>query len=238
MRRLPMRKVREVLRLHFECGCTQRQIALACSLSTSTVCDYSRRAEEGGLGWEQARLLSDAEVESRLFKHVGRCEPAARAAIDFAWVHSELRRVGVTLQLLWGEYKLGAEKAGVRPYQYSQFCELYSGWRDKRRLSMRQVHRPGEKLFIDYSGKRPRLRDQETGETREVELFVAVLGASNYTFAEATLTQKIPDFVASTVRALEYFGAAPAIVVSDQLKSAVKKSDRYDPDLTDAFQEL
>ncbi len=117
------------------------------------------------------------------------------------------------MQLLWGDYQLAAQKSGVRPHQYSQFCELYASWRDRRRLSMRQVHRPGEKLFLDYSGKQPRVCDPETGEMIEVELFVAYLGASNYTFAEATLTQTVSDFTASTVRALEYFGAAPRIMV-------------------------
>lgn len=233
-----MRKVREVLRLHFECGCKHRQIAAACSVSPATVCDYLSRAEQAGLGWEQARPLSDSEVEARLFTQLGRNEPAARAAIDFAWVHRELGRVGVTLQLLWGEYQAAAQAASVRAYQYSQFCELYAGWRDQRRLSMRQVHRPGEKLFVDYSGKKPRICDPETGEVREVELFVAVLGASNYTFAEVTLSQRIADFTASSVRALEYFGAVPSIYVSDQLKSAVKKADRYDPEITDALSEL
>lgn len=233
-----MRKVREVLRLHFECNCRHREIAGACSISPATVCDYLARAAQAGLGWEQARPLSDAEVEARLFTQLGRNEPAARAAIDFPWVHRELGRVGVTLQLLWGEYQAAAQGADVRPYQYSQFCELYAGWRDQRRLSMRQVHRPGEKFFVDYSGKKPRLCDPETGEVREVELFVAVLGASNYTFAEVTLTQRVPDFTASTVRALEYFDAVPSIMVSDQLKSAVKKSDRYDPEITDALAEL
>ncbi len=233
-----MRKVREVLRLHFECRCKHRQIAAACGVSSSTVTEYLDRAQRAGVTWEQAHTMSDAEVEARLFEHIGRSEPPARAAVDFGWVHRELTRVGVTLQLLWGEYQLTAQQRGVRPYQYSQFCELYATWRGQRRLSMRQVHRAGEKLFVDYSGKKPRLCDPETGEVHEVELFAAVLGASNYTFAEATLTQKIRDFTASTVRALEYFGAAPAIVVSDQLKSAVKKPDRYDPDITDAFQEL
>jgi transposase len=233
-----MRKVREVLRLHFECGCTHRQIAAACSISPATVSDYVNRAERAGFDWEQARPLGDAEVEARLFSYIGRGEPAARGAIDFAWVHRELGRVGVTLQLLWGEYQAAAQTASVRAYQYSQFCELYAGWRGQRRLSMRQVHRPGEKLFIDYSGKRPSVCDPQTGEMRAVELFVAVLGASNYTFAEVTLSQSVPNFTASIVRALEYFEAAPSIVVSDQLKSAVKKSDRYDPDINDALQEL
>lgn len=135
----------------------------------------------------------------------------------------------MTLQLLWGDYEAAARERGAQPYQYSQFCELYASWRDRRRLSMRQVHRPGEKLFLDYSGKRPRICDPETGEVTEVELFVGVLGASNYTFAEATLSQTVPDFCASTVRALEYFEAAPSILVPDQLRSAVKRPDRYDP---------
>jgi transposase len=207
-------------------------------MSPSTVGDYLSRAEQAGVTWEQAKVLSDAEVEARLFKVIGRSEPSPRAAIDFNWVHAELGRVGVTLQLLWGDYQLAAQKADAKPYQYSQFCELYAGWRDQRRLSMRQVHRPGEKVFLDYSGKKPRICDPETGEVKEVELFVGVLGASNYTFAEATLTQTVPDFIASTVRALEFFGAAPRIAVPDQLRSAVKRPDRYDPDINDAFNEL
>jgi transposase len=233
-----MRKIREVLRLRHECGCQHRQIALACHMSSSTVGDYLGRAERAGLTWEEAKPLSDAEVEARLFSYVGRSEPAARAAIDFHWVHTELGRVGVTLQLLWGEYEAAAKQRGAQPYQYSQFCELFGSWRGQRRLSMRQVHRPGERLFLDYSGKKPRLCDPETGEVTEVELFVGVLGASNYTFAEATLSQTVPDFCASTVRALEYFEAAPAIAVPDQLRSAVKRPDRYDPDINDAFAEL
>jgi transposase len=206
--------------LHSDLGCTHRQIAAACHISRSTVGSYIERAADAGLTWADAEPLTEAEVEGRLFAYVGRSEPKARAAIDFDWVHRELPRPGVTLQLLWGEYQVAAREAQVSPYQYSQFCELYAGWRNQRRLSMRQTHRPGEKLFIDYSGKKPCFIDPETGEVHEVELFVAVLGASNYTFAEVTLSQTIPDFTASTVRALEYFGAAPSIIVPDQLRSA------------------
>lgn len=221
-----------------ECGCTHRQIAASCSISPATVADYLSRAEEAGLAWQEAQRLSETEVEARLFRYIGRAEPAARAVIDLDWVHTELRRDGVTLQLLWGEYQAAAQGAGRRPYQYSQFCDLYADWRGQRRLSMRQTHKPGEKLFVDYSGKRPRLVDHQTGEVREVELFVAVLGASNYTFAEATLSQSLPDFCSSCVRALEYFGAAPKIAVPDQLRSAVKGPDRYDPDINQTFLEL
>jgi transposase len=233
-----MRKIREVLRLHSDLGCTHRQIAAACHISPSTVSSYIERAAEAGLTWIDAEPLTEAEVEAKLFTYVGRSEPKARAVIDFDWVHRELPLTGVTLQLLWGEYQLAARDAGVVPYQYSQFCELYAAWRNQRRLSMRQTHRPGEKLFIDYSGKKPCYIDSDTGEVHEVELFVAVLGASNYTFAEITLSQTIPDFTASTVRALEYFGAAPSIVVPDQLRSAVTRPDRSDPDINQTFHEL
>jgi len=233
-----MRKIREVLRLHFELSCTHRQIAAACSVSPATVGDYLGRAMRAGLGWEQAQSLSEAEVEAKLFTYIGRSEPEVRSAIDFDWVHRELRRHGVTLQLLWGDYQLATQKAEVRPYQYSQFCELYAAWRGQQRLSMRQTHRPGEKLFVDYSGKKPCVTDPDTGEQREVELYVAVLGASNYTFVEVTFSQSIPDFTASTVRALEYFGASPKIVVPDQLRSAVSRPDRYDPDINQTFHDL
>ena len=150
-----MRKIREVLRLHFELGCTHRQIAAACSVSPATVSDYLTRALRAGLGWQQAQPLSEAEVEAKLFVHIGRSEPEVRSAVDFPWVHRELRRHGVTLQLLWSEYRLAAQQAARRPYQYSQFCDQYASWRGQQRLSMRQTHRPGEKLFVDYSGKRP-----------------------------------------------------------------------------------
>ncbi len=124
-----MRKIREVLRLHHECGCENRQIALACCISPSTVSEYLQKAERLALTWELAKGLSEADVESRLFTHVGRCEPPARVAIDFDWVHREMRRDAVTLQLLWGDYQKAAHETGRHPYQYSQFCELYSNWR-------------------------------------------------------------------------------------------------------------
>jgi transposase len=230
-----MRKVREVLRLRYECKRSYREIAVSCSISPGSVGAYLERAQLAGLDWEAIRELSEEQVEARLFQHVGRGEPPLRAAIDYAWLQHELSRTGVTLQLLWGEYEHGALARSEHPYCYSQFCELFATWRGKRRLSMRQVHRAGEKCFVDYSGKRPHIVDATTGEVRDVELFVAVLGASNYTFAEATLTQQLPDFVASNIRTLEYFGAAPEILVPDQLRSAIRGPDRYDPDINRTF---
>lgn len=235
-----MRKVREVLRLRFEVGCSHRAIQASTGLSKGSVSDYLKRAATRGLTWPEAQWMSDADVEVCLFHAVGRNEPPGRAPIDFAWVHAELRKPGVTLLLLCTEYQRAAvaRQDGARPYQYSQFCDLYGAWSQTLAYSMRQVHRAGEKLFVDYSGKKPHVVDPKTGEVTEAELFVAVLGASNYTYAEATRSQKKGDFVASTIRALEYIGGVPELVVPDQLRSAVSGPDRYDPEINPTYLEL
>jgi transposase len=233
-----MRKIREVLRLHYECGRDNREIALSCALSPSTVHDYLARAKGAELTWAQASSLTDGEVEERLFKLVGRTEPHERLPIDFVHVHAELRRPAVTLQLLWEEYCSGHPQPGKRPYAYSQFCDLYARWRLKLSPVMRQVHQGGEKAFVDYSGRKPHLVDATTGEVREVELFVMVLGASNYTFAEATESQKLDDFVGSHIRAFEYFGAVSRTLVPDQLRSAVMRPHRYDPEINPTYAAL
>lgn len=235
-----MRKVREVLRLRYECGRSYAQIALSAGIGETTVGDYVTRATRAGLGWTEASAMSDAEVEARVFRGaVGRNEPPARVPIDFAWMHRELTRVGVTLQTLWVEYREGAAKdSPARPYEYSRFCDLYAQWRNKLAVSMRQVHRAGEKVFIDYSGPKLHIVDPATGEITEVELFVAVLGASNYTYAEATRTQGLVDFVGSTVRTFEFFHGVPEIVVPDQLRSAVSGPDRYEPDINPTYLEM
>src|ERR1035438_3858295 len=220
--RLSMRKVREVLRLKYEQGRSRAESAASVGIGETTVSDYLARARAAELTWAVASAMTDAEVEARLFHRVGQSEPPERVTIDFAWVHRELSCVGVTLQTLWVDYRDGASAAApLKPYEYSRFCDLYARWRQKLAVSMRQVHRAGEKLFIDYSGKKLRIVDRTTGEVTEVEIFVAVLGASNYTYAEATRSQKLPDFVGSTVRALEFLGGVPEIIVPDQLRSAV-----------------
>lgn len=234
-----MRKIREVLRLK-SLGRSQREIASSVASAVGTVCGQLRRARKAGLTWEGAQQLSDSELEALLFRDAGRNKPATRARIDYAHVHRELHKTGVTLQLLWSEYVEGVASRddGVKPYQYSQYCELYGAWRARRKPSMRRVHRAGEKAFLDYSGKKPRLLNKDTGEVREVELFVMVMGASNYTYAEATYSQKLPDFVGSTIRGLEYFGAVPEVLVPDQLRSAVKGPDRYEPDINATYLEM
>lgn len=235
-----MRNIREVLRLKYDRGRSQRQISAAVGISRSSVNEYVTRAEAAEVTWEVAGKLSDAELESRLFRHVGRNEPQARAAIDFEWVQRELRGAGVTLLRLWTEYQeaVAGDPSGQRPYQYSQFCDLYQGYRARLSPVMRQEHRAGEKAFLDFSGKRPSIVDPKSGERTEVELFVMVLGASNYTYVEATRTQGLADFVGATVRGLEYFGAVPEMLVPDQLRSAVKTPDRYEPEINATFAEV
>jgi transposase len=162
-----MRKIREVLRLKFEQCRGHRAIAASCGVGVATVSEYLRRARDHGVGWVQAQALSDPELEARLFPKAQYSTPVERAAVDFAWVQRELRRSGVTLQLLWSEYVQAAQRSGgAEPYQYSQFCALYTAWRSKLDVVMRQVHRAGEKAFIDYSGKKPTLIDASTGQAR------------------------------------------------------------------------
>ncbi len=235
-----MRKVREVLRLKHVLKLAERKIERSVGISHGTVGAYLKRAAEAGLSWEEAEKLSDGEVEARLFQQVGRNEPVTRAPIDFRWVHTELHRAGVTLELLWTEYMQAVAEGGSgrKPYQYSQFCELYREYKKKLSPVMRQTHIAGKHSFIDFSGKRPRLFNGETGEFTEVELFVMVLGASSYTYAEAVRTQTLPDFVGATVRGLEYFGGVTEILVPDQLRSAVSKPDRSEPEINATYAEM
>lgn len=235
-----MRQIREVLRLKHCAGCSHRAISAAVGISKSSVSDYAARAEKHGMSWEAVQALTDAELEAKMFTQVDRNLPPPRAPIDLQWVHRELKRTGVTLQLLWLEYQeaVNDRHDGTRAYQYSQFCELYRTFVKTLRPSMRQVHRAGEKAFVDYSGKRPVIVEPTTGEVTDVELFVMVLGASNYTYAEATRTQTLQDFIGSHVRAFEYFGCVPSLVVPDQLRTAVAHPDRYDPGINATYLEM
>jgi len=235
-----MRRIREVIRLKHELGRNHRQISAATGLSKGSVSSYLKRAREAGVTWEMAAALSESELEAQLFKTPNHAPPMGRVPIDFEWVHREMRRRGVTLQLLWVEYRDAAtdDPQGRRPYQYSQFCDRYRQFRGCVDASMRQQHRAGEKAFLDYSGLRPTIVDRKSGEVIEVELFVATLGASSFTFAEATRSQKRDEFIASTARAFEYFGGAPKITVPDQLRSAVSGPDRIDPELNPVFAEF
>ena len=228
-----MRKIREVLRLYFAAALSVRAIARSLGVSSSTVGDYLRRAEVAGLEWPLPDSVDDAGLERRLFP----APPSSGTSRPLpAWseVHQELRRKGVTLALLWQEYK-ATHPEGL---QYSRFCEQYRAWAAKLDVVMRQEHRAGERMFVDYAGQTVPVVDPETGELRPAQVFVAVLGASSYTFAEATWTQALPDWTASHVRAFTFFGGCPELVVPDNLRSAVHRAHRYEPDLNPTYHDL
>src|SRR5437016_2064292 len=222
--RLSMRQTREILRQKWRLGRTHREVAQSLRISTGAVGTTVLRARAAGLDWAQVDALSDDVLHARVY---GPPTPPTRhrAVPDCAYLHAERRRPGVTLELLHLEY-LEQHPDG---YRYTQFCEVYRRWLRRRGLSMRQVHRAGAKLFVDYAGKKPTIVDATTGEVLAVELFVAALGASNYTYAEATRTQQVPDWVASHQRAFQFFGGVTDAIVPDQLKSGVVVPCRYEP---------
>ncbi len=231
-KRLPMRQIREILRLKHEQRLSHRAIARACRVGVGTVSEYVGRAARAGLEWPLPGELDEAALEARLFPRAG---PASRkrALPGVEGIHQELKRVGVTLHLLWEEYR----EAHPDGYSYSQFCVIYRRWARKLKPSMRQVHRAGEKTFIDFSGKRPQLVDRRTGEAVSVELFVAALGASGYTYAEAIPSQQLSDWIGAHIRMVEFFGGSSRIWVPDQLKSAVTFSCRYEAGLNRTYQD-
>jgi len=234
MERLSMQQVREILRLRWALGLGVRQTARGLSVGRSVVSKTTTRAATAGLTWEAVQGLDDAELETRVYGQPEVRGSADRPEPDCAWIHTELRHKGVTLELLHLEY-LEEHSNG---YRYTAFCDRYRRWLKSKGLSMRQVHRAGEKVFVDYSGARPCITDPTTGEKTPVELFVGVLGASSYTFAEATRSQTLPDWCGSHQRMLEFFGGVPEIVVPDQLRSAVQDPCRYDPERNRTYLEL
>jgi transposase len=220
-----MRQIKELLRLSFEVGLKIRPIARSLQISPATVGDYLRRAKVAGLSWPLPVELDEAALEWLLFPPP---KPSAypRPLPDWAEIHQELKRKGVTLALLWHEYK------SIHPegLQYSQFCEHYRRFAGTLDLVMRQTHQAGEKLFVDYAGQTLPIIDRTSGEIRQAQIFVAVLGASSYTYAEATWTQTLPDWIGSHQRALIFFGCVPTLVVPDNLKSGVTTPCRYEPE--------
>lgn len=231
--RLTMRKTREILRLKWEQTRTHREVARSLDVSLGVVSETLQRATAAGLDWRGVGALDDDALELRIYGP-RRETHESRPAPDPRHIHLERKRPGVTLELLHQEY-LERHPDG---YRYTQFCDVYRAWLKQQRVTMRQEHRAGEKMFVDYSGKRPYLVDVATGECTAVELFVAVLGASNFTYAEATATQQSRDWIGSHTRALEFFGGAPAMLVPDQLKSGVTRASRYEPEVQRAYAEL
>jgi transposase len=230
-----MRKIREILRLRYEAGLAYRGIASALNIGYGTVVDYLKRAERAGLGWPIPEGLMERDLGRMLFPTQEVTGQRRFAEPDFPTVCVELKGKGVTKLLLWQEYRQQHPDDG---YSYAQFCHRYRVWLGRQRRSMRQVHRAGEKLFVDYCGPTMAIVNPDTGECREAQIFVAVLGASNYTFACASWSQKQADWLHAHVKAFEYFGGVPELIVPDNLKSAVRKTHRYDPDITPSYQQL
>jgi transposase len=235
-RRLSLRKIKEVLRLKYDCGISEREIARSCQVSRSTVADYLRRAAAAKLSWTEASSLAQTQLEERLFptEHVPRA--VKRPGPDCEYIYNELRtyrKFNLTLSQLWLEYK----DKHPDGYQYTQFCEYYWRWRRKLDYVMRQEHRGGEKLFIDY-GDGLSIVDTATGGIILTRLFLAVWGASNYTYAEATLSQTLPEWIGSHKRALIYFGCVPRVLVPDNLKSAVSRACKYEPELNPTYSDM
>lgn len=231
-----MRKIREVLRLRFVCDFSKRQIAQSCNVPRSTVGDYLMRAKAAGLDWSAVSNLSDVQLETRLFPTEHLPSSVQRPAPDCVYIHEEMRRhskVNLTLTQLWLEYK----EQHPDGYQYTQFCEHYHRWRSKLDYCMRQDHRAGEKLFVDYSDGLS-IVDPVSGNQVPTQLFVAVWGASNYTYAEATLSQALPEWIASHVRAFRYFGCAPSVLTPDNLKSGVNVACFYEPEPNRTYAEM
>jgi transposase len=228
-----MRKTREILRLKWVHGRSHREIAGALVVGVGTPSEVVARAKRAKItSWSEVEALSDEELDARMYPPpLLNGEP--RPEPNPAAIHIELRRTGVTLRLLHEEYAL----ANPNAYGYTKFVELYNAWAERLLVTMRQVHKAGEKCFVDYSGKKPSIVDAKTGERIEVELFVAVMGASNYTYVEATATQKSADWVASHVRLVEFLGGAPRAFVPDQLKSGVVIASRYEPGIQRTYEE-
>jgi len=229
-----MRKLREILRLKLEFGLRTRAIARSCKVSVATVHDYIGRAEVAKLGWPLApELDNDAALSRRLFPDEGK-PVFGRPEPDYAWIHRELRRKHVTRALLWQEYR----EQHADGYQYSQFCERYGRWAKTLPVTMRQEHRAGEKMFVDFSGDGIDIVDVVTGECRRAKLFVATLGASSLTYVEPVLSEDLATWIGCHVRAFSYIGGVAEITIPDNLKSGVTHADYYDPEINPTYAEL
>ena len=232
--RLPMRKVREVLRQRYACGASERVIAQSLGIGRTAVGEYIRRAAVIGITWPVPGELDDAALERKLFAPAGYNPPQSKPLPDWAHVHAELRRRSVTLALLWQDYR----RQHPDGYGYSRFCDLYGEWRRGVTATMRQAHAAGEKLFVDFAGDTMPVFDAITGEVRDTKIFVAVLGALNYTYAEARFSEGLPDWIGAHVNALAFLGGVPKAIVCDNLKAGVTTASRYEPGENRTYQDL
>lgn len=227
-----MRHVREILRLGLDQRMKYRAIGRSLGVSKNTAKKYIETAL--GFGWDWAKVceLSDEDLERTLGVKPRREAP--RAMMDLVQIHHELKRPGVTLAQLWQEYK----ECAADGYQYSQFCRIYHAFTRTLRVTLRKTYTAGEVMFVDYAGQTVPIHDRETGRIWQAEIFVAVLGASNYAYCEATADQRVESWVGSHVRTFEFFGGVPSKVVPDNLKSGVSKTCRYEPELNRTYADM
>jgi len=230
--KLTMRKISEILRQKYELNRSYREIGRSLNISISTVGDYLARAKLAGISWPLAEDLTEEILHAKLFLPSIKQGQKDRPMPDWEWVHKEVRRKGVTLGLLWREYR----ETHADGICYSQFCYHYQQYAKTIAPVMRQMHKGGEKCFVDYAGMTVPWLDVTTGEVHYAQIFVGALGASQYVYAEATKSQKIPDWTASHVRMLENFEGVPEIIIPDNLKSGVQKAHRYDPNINPNYQ--
>ena len=230
-----MRQVRDVLRLN-AAGVSGNEIARRVGVASSTVRLTLKRLAVAGLGWPLPTEMTDAVLEARLFTAAGKKQGhRRRAEPDWAALHRELKRKHVTLQILWDEYI----EQNPDGYRYSRFCELYRGWASRVSVTMRQHHAGGDKLFVDYAGDTvPVIIDRLTGKTRPAQIFVAVMGASSFTYAEASWTQALADWIGAHVRAFEAIGGVPKLLVPDNTKVAIIKACLYEPQVNRTYADL
>jgi transposase len=232
--RVSMRNIREVLRLHLGQGLPQRVIAQSLQLGLGTVNSYVARARRARLGWPLPDDLGDEQLEALLFPPLSQLPAEQRPVPDWAWVHRELRRPNVTLALLWEEHRAAAPDG----FGYSWFCDLYREWAGRLKPTLRQVHPAGERLFVDFAGSTMTVVEGANGEARQAEIFVAVLGASSFTFACAVWSQALPDWVGAHVRAFGYFGGVARQLVSDNLKAGVTRACFHEPAVNRTYGEM
>ncbi len=230
-----MRKLREVLRLRLSAQLSMRQIRDSLRLSLGAVQKITSKADELKLDWDAIQKIDDRQLAKAIYPESDTRASSTLELPDWRDIHKELAYPKMTKHVAWEEY---SQTYPNRSYSYPQYCHLYGEWLKKQKRSMRQVHKAGDKLFVDYAGQTVPVVQGDTGEVRLAQVFVAVLGASNYIFAEATWTQRLPDWLGSHVRAFNFIGGVPKLVVPDNLKSGVTKPCRYDPDLNPSYEQL
>jgi transposase len=231
---LSMRKIQEVLRLHLSCGMGPREISRSLSISPATASNYINAAKEADLSYPLITGMGEEELKRIIKGEKTSDQRSSRPQPNWKEIHGELKKKRVTLQLLWEEYK------AIHPdgYQSTQFCDLYRKWKGKLNPSLRQTHKAGEKMFVDYAGQTVPVTERYSGRIRQAEIFVTVLGASNYTYSEATWSQSLSNWIDSHIHTLEFFGGVPRITVPDNIRTGISKACRYEPDINPTYHDM